>query len=163
MADRIPVERVAPGRYTLALEEGERQVLASLISQLEELLDEGEASADPGLGRLFPPLQPDDPEADAELRSLVRDDLEQGRREAMDRVRTTLAATEIDEGAAEAWLGVCNDLRLVLGTRLGVTGEEEAMPPDDDPDAWPTMVFHWLGWLVGHLVDALAGSLPSRS
>ncbi len=162
MAPRVPVARVAGGRYVLSLEAEERRVMRSLVGQLGDLLDDAGDGDDPALGRLFPPLRPDDPAADAELRAMIRPDLEDARRRAISTVTGTLDASELDEPAVHAWLSVCNDLRLVLGSRLGFTGEDDPEPAEDAPEAWPTMVFHWLGWLVGCLVDVVAPGLPAH-
>ena len=55
-----------------------------------------------------------------------------------------------------AWLGVLNDTRLVLGTRLGVT-EEERQIADDDPNTAAFAVYYWLTWLQGELIEQLLG------
>jgi hypothetical protein len=58
-------------------------------------------------------------------------------------------------------MGVLNDLRLVLGTQLGVTDDTEAVPIDeDDPDAERRIMFAYLGWLLGQFVDVLETALP---
>ncbi|MEI7745869.1 MAG: DUF2017 family protein [Chloroflexota bacterium] len=156
-----PVERVAAGRYALRLDDGERRVIGSLLGQLDAVVAQDPSSRDPALGRLYPPMIPEDPAADAEITGLIRADLADGRARQRAAVLATIEATTLDEAQAAAWLGVCNDLRLVLGTRLGITGEDDPEPDADDPDGWPLMVFHWLGWLVGCIVDALAGGLPA--
>jgi hypothetical protein len=59
---------------------------------------------------------------------------------------------------APAWLGVLTDLRLALGTRLGVTEdnhEELAALPDDDPRAGTFHVYDWLTFLQETLVRAV--------
>jgi len=161
---RTPVQRVAGGRYRLRLEAGERRVIGALVGELKAATEGGTDLADPAYARLYPVARPDDPDAQAEFVSLVREDLEDGRRRALEIVARTLDAETLDAGEVAAWLGVCNDLRLVIGTRLGV-GEDDidhdgTDAGTDDPDAWPTLVFSFLGWLVGELVDALAAGLP---
>ena len=64
-----------------------------------------------------------------------------------DEVRTALDADE-----AQDWLTTLNDVRLVLGTRLGITEEiEPAEQPEDEGHA----VYDWLTWLQATLVEAL--------
>jgi hypothetical protein len=106
-------------------------------------------------------MRPDDPEADAELLAIVRPDLEAGRRAQLETVRSTLEGATLDERQLAAWLGACNDLRLVIAARLGVIDDGDVPLPDDpdDPGAWPLVVYHFLGWLVGEIVDALAEDL----
>ena len=54
----------------------------------------------------------------------------------------------------QAWLGVLNDTRLVLGTRLGVTEEERELDPAD-PEAGAYALYQWLTWVQGDLVQEL--------
>ncbi len=54
----------------------------------------------------------------------------------------------------QAWLGVLNDTRLVLGTRLGVTEEEPDIDPDA-PEARGYAIYYWLTALQGDLIDML--------
>lgn len=55
-----------------------------------------------------------------------------------------------------AWLGVLNDLRLVLGTRLEITEDEPDLDPAH-PDAAAYAVYYWLTYLQGELVEQLLG------
>ena len=59
-----------------------------------------------------------------------------------------------EEVVQETWLGVLNDTRLVLGTRLGVTEEERVLDPAD-PDAGAYALYQWLTWVQGDLVEEL--------
>ena len=64
---------------------------------------------------------------------------------------------------ATAWMTALNDVRLVLGTRLGIEDDEDgADVPEDDPRAPAFALYHYLGWLVSQVVDALAGGLDPR-
>lgn len=176
---RPRVVRSGDGRISLRLGAQERAILGALVGELREAVsrpgEEGrrepgagaaphpapDPAPDPAIERLYPPAFPDDPEAEAAFRDLVRGDLEDGRRDRVAVVEATLDAASLDEAQALAWMGVLNDLRLVLGTRLGVTDETEAQPIDeDDPDADRRIVFAYLGWLIGQFVDALAEALP---
>lgn len=56
----------------------------------------------------------------------------------------------------DSWLSVLTDLRLAIGTRLGVSEEsmlEEIEPTH--PDAPAYAVLHWLGWLQETFLDAV--------
>lgn len=58
------------------------------------------------------------------------------------------------------WLAALNDLRLVLGVRLGVEQDDDdrwAALDDDDPIAGVHRVYSWLGWLQESLVAAVSG------
>jgi hypothetical protein len=58
---------------------------------------------------------------------------------------------------AEAWLSTLNDVRLALGTTLGVSEDMPDELPDDDPRAPHLGVYHWLTWMQESLVAALIG------
>ena len=60
-------------------------------------------------------------------------------------------------GSARTTLAALNDLRLVLGTRLGVT--EETYIDENGPRTPGLTVYVWLTWLQGELVEALSEGL----
>ncbi|HVE63163.1 MAG TPA: DUF2017 domain-containing protein [Mycobacteriales bacterium] len=148
------------------LEPGEAALLRDLVEDLLPLLAADEVAGDPVLARLFPDGYRDDPEAAAELRSLIQDDLRAGKRAALQTVldglssRNTKGRVLLDTEAASAWLGGLNDLRLSLGTRLGVTEEtydelDLPAPDGDDPRRQALEIYAWLGWLQESLVETL--------
>ena len=47
----------------------------------------------------------------------------------------------------------------MLGTRLDVSEDDHDVDPDD-PDAPAHAVYHYLGMLLGEVVDALEADLP---
>ena len=162
------------GGIQATLDNDEAAVLIALCRELTGLLPEaGEVPdpADPVLTRLFPRayLDPTEEEADAEWRRFAQPDLVEGRREAVETVLHTLASARrhrnslevsLSDEEAGAWLGVINDARLALGTRLEVT---EDTHPDKfrpgDPAAAPFAVYWWLGYLEETLVDTLASGI----
>lgn len=153
---RAPVEPLAGGGYILRLGPRERELLRSLCAELRSLVEEEDAA----VGRLFPPAFRDDEEASAEYDRLVRGELVSGRLAALEIVRATLEADRLDEEQLAAWCGALNDLRLVLGERLGVTEDmyERELDPRD-PRAPELAVYGWLTWLQGNVVEALASRL----
>ena len=116
---------------------------------------------DPVIARLYPDVRPDDPDWSDGFRDLVRGDLDDARREHIATVEASLDARTIDDSDAEAWLHVLNDLRLVLGTRLGVAddGDDGAFDPED-PDAAAKVVYAYTGFLESQFIDVLAEALP---
>ncbi len=145
------------GGLRLRLEPVEVSVLTALLTQLDATLG-GENAADPVVQRLYPSAYPDDDEADAEYREITEVGLRSERQQ-----RAAACAAELsdevnltDPEVATRWIKVLNDLRLVLGTRLGVTEED----PDfdlDDPAEQPRMVYHWLTGVQDAVVQALMG------
>jgi len=146
----------ADGSYAVDLAARERELLASLTGDLEELV----AAEDETVGRLFPAAYEDDPVAEEEYRKLAGGSLVSGRLEALRVFRATVGEKRLGHEQAEIWCGVLNDLRLVLGERLGVTEElyERGIDPHH-PNAVELSVYGWLTWLQAGLVDALASRL----
>ena len=65
---------------------------------------------------------------------------------------------ELDQAGAQAWLRCLTDLRLAIGTRLGVSEGDEAhweSLQDDDPAKAMHDVYDWLGFLQETLVRSL--------
>jgi len=150
------VKRTAPGRYLITIPEPEQDLLRTLVPQLRDLL----STDDPSLTRLFPTAYPDDPERDAGYHAMVRDELLEKRFHSLDVLERTLDGGEVDEDTLSSWMRALNDLRLVLGTRLDVSEDDD--PADLDPDdpltpAWS--VYHYLGGLQGLIIDALTRDL----
>jgi hypothetical protein len=153
MLPRRLVERTSSGEFELRLSDDEREVLRSVGPQLRQLLD-GDL-ADPSLRRLFPPAYADEPERDREYHALVRDELADRRRAAVDLFVATVDRARISEEELLAWMSSVNDLRLVLGTRLDVSEDLEEIDPED-PDAGLVALYGYLGWLLEHLVSAIS-------
>jgi Domain of unknown function (DUF2017) len=145
------VRRKRGGGFTLDLPERERDVVAALLPQLRELL----VSGGPNAERLFPPAYANDSEREGEYRALVHDDLLERHLASVDVVEETLEAKVLDEEQLTRWMGAVNDIRLVLGTRLDITEDMDAVDPDD-PDAPAYAVYDYLTWLLSQIVDALA-------
>jgi hypothetical protein len=142
--------------------------LALLAELPEELRTVFEAPAgDQGARRLFPPayLDPTEEDAEREWEAMVHPDLLRQRLDALELVTGSLSRSTTNKEWREialtpddvqAWLGVLNDTRLVLGTRLGVTEDERPADPDD-PDARAFAIYYWLSHLQGELIDMLLG------
>jgi hypothetical protein len=75
-------------------------------------------------------------------------------------VRETHAAERLDAQQADAWCTALNDLRLVLGERVGVTEDLYEQEIDyNDPRAPELAIYGWLTWLQASVIDALASRL----
>ncbi len=117
---------------------------------------------DPALARLFPDGYTDDPEASADFRRYTEPGLRDGKREA---ARTALESVgepgerrSLTEDEALAWLSALNDVRLVLGERLGISEEgREHLEglAEDDPQVAVYEIYDWLTYLQETLVRAL--------
>lgn len=56
---------------------------------------------------------------------------------------------------ADAWLAAINDVRLAMGTNLGIDAHTPDEVEPDDPRAPHLDVYHWLTWMQDSLVQAL--------
>jgi hypothetical protein len=99
-------------------------------------------------------------EAESEYRRLVHGDLLSAHREALTVLEQTVDRDCLGQDEFQAWLVALNDLRLVLGTRLGVTEELYGEEIDlDDPGAASFAVYLYLTWLQEQFVEAAASEL----
>lgn len=151
------ISRVGSGTYALRLPELERELVTSLVDQLRELLMV--TTDDPSVRRLFPVAYHEDATRDREYQQLVRDELLERRLAALAVVDATVSSVELDQDELSGWLTALNDLRLVLGTRLDVSEDQEEID-QDDPMAPAMAVYGYLSVLLGDAVDALAEDLP---
>jgi len=158
---RAPIERTREGDFRLRLSPEERELLRTLLAELRALLDED--ATEPMLRRLFPPGYEDDVDGEAEYRRLMHGELLAGRREALRMLEATSGRERLREEELHAWLGALNDLRLVLGERLGVTEEvyERELDPHD-PEAYELAVYAYLSWLQEQVVEAATTTLPGK-
>jgi hypothetical protein len=151
------------GTLTVSLAEEELGLLRSLPAQLRDVFEGDED--DPARARLFPRayLDPTAETEEAEWQAMVGPSLLQERLDALDLIVVTLdRAVQVGEwwqidltpDEVQAWLGVLNDTRLVLGTRLGITEDEYTIDPAD-PEAGPHALYQWLTWVQGDLVEEL--------
>jgi hypothetical protein len=95
------------------------------------------------------------------LRSLHEPEIIDAKREAGKRVLRTVPAGggrfELTEDDANAWISSVNDVRLALGTMLGVGPDGPEHLPADHPMAGHLDVYQWLTVLQEYLVLALMG------
>ncbi len=172
--------RTATGRIVLRVDVVEKGLLTTLLEQLMEFVSpevaededplvqivgldpDAERPADPALARLFPDAYLDDVDAAAEFRRFTERSLREAKiahaTTALETLRRSGEKVTLSGEEALAWLGALNDVRLALGTRLGISEEgmaELAELPDDDPRAATFHVYDWLTYLQETLVRAV--------
>ncbi len=150
--------RRSNGRVIVKIDEQERELLEHLLPQLRDVLvgvaPSGEL--DPAIVRLFPTAHPEDVEAEAAYQETQRDRLLAARLDRLDTVEATLQEESLDDEQHAAWIATINDMRLVLGTRLDVGEEDEPLDfESDDPATAALATYHYLGHLLGELVEAV--------
>ncbi len=146
-------------RFIVRLSKGVRGLLVELCRQSRALLDAEDPSSDPAVSRLFPPAYPDDPLQNLEFETNLGSAPRSGKLEALDVVERTANASTLTEDELLAWIGVVNDLRLVLGTRIEIT--EEATDEDfpaDDPRHETYRVYQFLGFLLQELLEGIGAA-----
>ncbi len=131
-----------------------------LLSLLEELrlMCESEDASDPVRQRLYPDAY-DEPGDAAEYREITEAALRSERVERIEQCESELASgrtvVELDADGGDRWLRVFNDLRLALGTRLGITDDWDHQVDPDDATQFPQAAYLWLTGAQDALVRAL--------
>ena len=149
------VRRLRDGTFQLKITDEERDLVASLATQLRELLSSEEPE---GVERLFPPGYANDEELQKEFSAITHDELLAKRLASVDVVEQTVTRTSLTSDELSAWMGAVNDLRLVLGTRLDVTEDMNEIALDD-PRAPAFAVYQYLTYLLSEIVQALSADL----
>jgi hypothetical protein len=143
------------GTWTLHLGADERQLLASLATELDAMLEA--RPDDPSLRRLHPTAYIDDEEHEAGWQLLIGEELRATRRAQLDVLRAAAERTELDDDEVQGWMQALNALRLVLGTRLDVSEDEVGPLDPSDPDAPAYALYELLGYLLDRTVQSLSG------
>jgi hypothetical protein len=144
----------------VALTEPEAELLRRMVGEYVAYLDSSSPD-DEVRTRLFPPASLEDEQVAQEFRELAAGDLQLSKRRGAEQAQEFLGSSGAKHGVLgedeqQAWLVLLTDLRLVLGTRLGVTEETmETVPDPADPTQLPLAVLHYLGALQESLVRAL--------
>ena len=165
-------ERRTGGELWCTMHGADAEVLAFLADGLVERLALDSPEDAEVFGRLFPRafLDPTEETAIREWDSFVRPDLVRGKASALARLSKAMRSASpvggsgqmvtarLDDDDVEAWLTALNDLRIDLGTRLGVSEDLDPAAVDpDDPDAPWWSVYTFLTWCQGMLVEVLLG------
>jgi uncharacterized protein DUF2017 len=131
-----------------------RDLLRGLLPDLRAVLEGGDAARDPALARMFPAPYPDDPLRSLEFETSFGAELLRDRLEAIRTMDDTLDADRLSHEQLMAWHTTVNGLRLVLGTRIGIT--EDAAQEEDDDEARPAFaLYHDLTVLEAWIVEVL--------
>ena len=137
----------------MQLDEAEAALLRRLVAELRALLSAVRtAPEDPVNRRLFPDAYEKEEDARA-YRDLVGAELLSAKMRALDRMGSILGDTgevvaRLSPEDTDAWMTSLTDMRLAIGTRLGV--DEKTMNADIEPpdgSLSPLWVLHWLGWV----------------
>jgi hypothetical protein len=141
------------GRYVLNLDDRERELIRQILGDLRALLTL--EADDPRVRRLYPAAYADDAEKESEYRRLTHEELRSSRLAHVDAVEASIEAEVLSAEQLAAWMQAINSLRLVLGTLLGITEDDQELTFDpDDPEARTQALYGYLGGLLDEIVDA---------
>jgi hypothetical protein len=107
------------------------------------------------LERLFPPAYsgPQHIEKQDEYRRLMQEDLVERHRAELELLASTASAESLTEEQLLGWSRALNSLRLILGTYLDVSEDDERANPESSEEA----LYQWLTYLLGEAIEALSG------
>ena len=154
--------------YVARLDPAEAGIVGLLLDQLEQLLtgEEDDVEGDEVMARLLPEGHRGDPRLAADYRELTRTSLVAGKADDLATVRAGLppdgGTVRLDPEEATAWLRTSNDLRLALGTRLGIDADTEPPAELASETDQQLAVYYWLTAVQGSLVDSLASGRAGR-
>ena len=148
------ISALPDGTFACNLPLESKQALAELGEQLITVMEQG---GDPAR-RLFPTAYPDDPERDAGFQILAGEELMDQRRAAVATLGATTNNDTLTHDQLLDWMAVVNDLRLVLGTHLDVSEDEDDLD-FSRPDIEQRLLYESLGELLHHMVMALQAHL----
>ncbi|MEZ5310498.1 MAG: DUF2017 family protein [Microthrixaceae bacterium] len=141
--------RVDQDSYSVNLSGGQRDLIAGLIDQLDQMLD----SQSPALRRLFPEPYGDDAERNAGYAVLAGAELIESRHARVELMRSQIRAEKLSASDLDTWMRTLNDLRLVIGTVLDIS--DDGTEPGDDSELELFHVYEHLGFILEHVVEAL--------
>ena len=157
----------------LQLDPVELQTLADLLAELIEDLDADPQPDDAVHERLYPAAYVDT-DAEQSFRKMTQAGLKTERIERAQQCLAELAEAperttavtrrarhevSLTDADSDRWMRVLNDLRLVLGTRLEITEDDDHLGALDvgDPEAMSYVIYGWLTALQDNLVRVLMG------
>jgi hypothetical protein len=145
----------------LRLPAEERKLLEMLPDELAKVLGGLDAAAPlpDALRRLFPKAYVSDEAAEEAYSGSTRSELSETHRAALETLSSTANATHLSAEQMGEWMTAVNDLRLVLGTVLGVTDSEEWIPTG--PADSEVVIYHYLTMLQSELIDVMEQWLPA--
>lgn len=157
----MPLVPMPNETYFVLLSAPERQVLAKVCAELRAELTDG--ADDPSFRRLFPTAYADDPDRQQFFDQMTRGELTDTRIAALTTVIDTADNESLTGDEIESWMLATNAIRLVLGTRLDLSEDDDLdrIEPDD-PNLRAYLLYGFLSDLLGSIVICLRNPGPSR-
>lgn len=163
---RLPFEYSKKTGYRCNLDSDEIHLMRRLLGEVRELLTTTNAD-DSKMQRLFPPAydRDVDAEANADYRRLMHDELVASRLDSLatiDEIFSEEATQDsgsqsITEDQLHALAKSLNSVRLILGSLLGITDDEDVGSQAAAPENMA--LYHYLSWLLECAIGALTARL----
>jgi Domain of unknown function (DUF2017) len=156
--------RSSSDAYVLRLGPDERALLSRLLDELRSMLVKpSEVGPQEAVTRrLFPVVHPDDPAMEDEYQHLMRDELVASRLAGINAVDAVLRRrgrkVSFNDEELVSFMQAVNSVRLVLGTLLDVSEDDDEVPADDAPLAPEHQLYGFLSWLLDSAVHAMSGT-----
>lgn len=150
---RITLRR--DGSFRLRWTFDERELVQTAIDRLDAVVDPGHEA----LARLYPAAYGEDEQRSAEYAAVAHHELIDSRRAAFQTVRGCLRKNVITADELGALMRSVNDVRLVLGTQLDVTEDDDWLPAPEDPNHAEARTYFLLTALLGDIISAMRRSL----
>ena len=143
--------------FTLHIGKDERALVSRLLEELRTM--QSDPAAAEATVRLFPVVHPNDPRQEEEWQRLMRDELVQSRAESIDSVVEVLARpgrkVAISEDEMLAFVRAVNSVRLVLGTILEVTEDDDLDAPPELVESPEYQLYGYLSYVLDACVRAM--------
>jgi hypothetical protein len=169
----VKISRAAGDTVRVRMAVPEADTLTSLLTDLINALQPGALDPkDPVYRRLYPDGYHESAEAADAFRSLTESSLQEERLGRAEQCLAGLASAgraptglgkgkidaTLDAETGQRWLQVLNDMRLAIGTRIGITEDDASFDFDPaDEDSMPRAIYAYLTGVQDALVRARMG------
>jgi len=144
--------------YTLHLGKDEREVVTRLLAELRTMQSDPDAAE--ATARLYPVVHPDRPDQEDEYQRLMRSELIESRSAGIDTAIEVLSRpgrkVTLSESELLAFSRAINSVRLVLGTILEVTEDDDLDAPPELTDSPEYQLYAYLSYILDASITALS-------
>ena len=158
MAGAMRVVTRSGSGFTLHIGKDEREVVTRLLEELRTMQSDPDAAE--ATTRLFPVVHPEHPDQEAEYQRLMRAELIESRAAGIDTAVDVLSRpgrkVSLSEAELLAFSRAVNSVRLVLGTILEVTEDDDIDAPPELLDSPEYQLYAYLSYVLDACVRALS-------
>ena len=144
--------------FALHISKDEREVVTRLLEELRTLQTDPDAAD--ATTRLFPVVHPDDPDQEAEYQRLMRSELIESRAAGIATAVEVLSRPgrkiHLEEAELLAFTRAVNSVRLVLGTILEVTEDDDLDAPAELVDSPEYQLYAYLSYVLDACIRVMS-------